>query len=111
MQNRLVFAAVACYASCCVSTATAMAAPAVHSEATYAVKQQFGVHYGAGILCNANTCTMSNTSACQATQPPTGGDPALAKFAIKGCEKPATFSLTLDLYTPIGAVGKCSLVT
>lgn len=54
---------------------------------------------------------MTNTSACQEASPASGGDPALAKYAIKGCEKPAKFNLTLDLYTPIGggSLGKAIL--
>ena len=93
----------------CISLLATLAAtsdtsvPSVYLEETFEVKEQLGLQYGAGVLCNAQECEMDPKSDCQRTQPPSGGDPSLAKYAIPGCEKPARFNLTLDLYTPIGA--------
>ena len=88
--------------------ALSAAAPAVHKDAIFEVREKLGVPYAQGVLCDAKPCVrctgglLSNgpkgcTEDCQSPEPGSAGS------ASKGCPRPQLYNLTLDLYTPIGA--------
>lgn len=72
--------------------------PSVFSNATYGVKQELGIYYGQGILCDPQKCS-PNDGSCQKPESGNTIDP------LPGCNKPAVFNLTLDMYTPITPPG------
>ena len=91
------------------SSAVALAAPpAVHRHAAFEVKEQLGIPYAQGVVCNAKPCVPCHgglktlgppkcDEACLNPLPGSAGPPSA------GCPHPQIVNLTLDLYTPQGA--------
>ena len=78
------------------------APPAVHTDAAFEVKEQLGLPYGQGVLCNAKHCIYCTgglkangpkgcSEACQNPEPGPAGP------AAPGCPMPQKYNLTLDL--------------
>ena len=92
-----------------VASAVALASPpAVHRHAAFAVKEQLGIPYAQGVVCNAKPCVPCHgglktlgppkcDEACLNPLPGSVGPPSA------GCPHPQVVNLTLDLYTPQGA--------
>lgn len=104
----LLLLAPACCTTSCMAESPGAGAPAVHRDATFAVKEQLGVPYAQGVLCDAKDCTPCN-GGLKANGPP-GCDESCQKPepaatplpAAPGCPHPVLVNLTLDLYTPVG---------
>jgi hypothetical protein len=84
-----------------VVIAQSAAPPVVYRDPVFEVKEQLGVQYAQGILCDAKPCSPCNDPndgrcSCQNPEPGSAGSPQ------KGCPHPVKYNLTLDLYTPVG---------
>ena len=89
------------------ATAASSSPPAVYRDATFQVKEQMGIQYAQGVLCDAQPCTpcigglkSNGPAGCdESCLPPLPGPAPMPPTAH--CKKPSVVNLTLDLYTPV----------